>query len=234
MNIKCIVIDDEPLAIKVLEQHILKVPDLELVATFQSPIEAIEVLKDSDISLLFLDIQMPVLTGIDFVKTTNLNAKVVFTTAYRDYAIESFELDVIDYLLKPISFTRFFKAINKYKQTTFVSKEALSSINPIETDNHIYVNSNKKYIKIDFDQILYIESIKDYIRIHTTGNAIITKDKISAFEEKLPATFLRIHRSYIVNKINITAFTAKDVEIGKIEVPIGERYKAEVLESLKS
>lgn len=234
MNTKCIVIDDEPLAIKVLEQHIIKIPDLDLVATFKNPVDALEVLKKESIDLIFLDIQMPLITGIDFVKSTPLHAKVIFTTAHRDYAIESFELDIIDYLLKPISFSRFLKAINKYKQGLLSTQDQRSLVKPSITSTHIFVNTNRRFVKIEFDQILYIESIKDYVRIHTTGKAIITKDKISAFIEKLPDSFLRVHRSYIVNTNKITAFTAKDIEIEKIEIPIGEHFKSGVLAALKA
>lgn len=234
MKTKCIIIDDEPLAIALIEDHVSKFSNLEIVATCQNAIEGFEVLKSHQIDLIFLDIQMPMLTGIEFLKSLRNPPKVIFTTAYREYAIESYELDVIDYLLKPISFDRFFKAINKYfkivetKSITVIAESKLD-----DSTRHIYVNMNKKHHKILFADILYAESLKDYVRIHTLDATIITKDKISSFEKKLPSFFLRTHRSYIINSEKITAFTAQDIEIGDIEIPIGISYKKGVLEVLK-
>lgn len=243
-KIKCLIIDDEPLAIKVIKRHVEQVPTLDLVATMQNPLDAIEFLKDQSIDLIFLDIQMPVLTGMEFVKSLPKPPGIIFTTAYRNYAVESYELNVVDYLLKPITFSRFLQAVNKFmdqKGSVRASEvppssaqEALPTEVGSETiSEYLYVNSNKKYIKVIFDHISHIESIKDYIRIHTEGKNIITKDTISGFAKKLPRYFLRIHRSYIVNTKKITAFTALDVEINKLELPIGNSYKAEVMERLK-
>jgi DNA-binding LytR/AlgR family response regulator len=231
--IRCLIIDDEPLAIEVIEAHLSQLPELELVATFNNPIEALEMLKNDTIDLIFLDIEMPLLSGIDFIKTIPNVPKVIFTTAYRNYAIESYELDVIDYLLKPISFSRFFKAVNKFKALVELPVSAISTSEEIVANDHIYVNVNKKFIKIKFADILYIESIKDYIRIHLPNNNVVTKDAISSFEEKLPSEFLRTHRSFIVNTIKITAFTKVDIEIGDKEIPIGASYKDNVMRYLK-
>jgi len=233
MTTKCLIIDDEPLAIKVIEHHLSQIANFELVQTFQNPLDAFELLKTTKIDLIFLDIQMPLLTGIDFVKTLKNPPKIIFTTAFRNYAIESYELDVVDYLLKPISFTRFFKAINKFKSLSNLSVSKQIPIEDEIVNDHIYVNENKKYIKIKFDNVLYIESIKDYVRIHLANKSVITKDSISKFEAKLSSDFLRIHRSYIVNKTKITAFTKVDVEIGDKEIPIGSSYKDEVLDILR-
>ena len=234
-TIKCIIIDDEPLAIKLIEKHCSQIPQLEIVASCQNALEAFEILKKDPIDLLFLDIQMPVLTGLEFAKSLQHPPSIIFTTAYREYALESYELNVVDYLLKPITFTRFFKAINKFlnsrKQETAPIVQIVTS-KPTAPE-FIYVNANKKHIKILFQDILYVESIKDYIRIHTTDQRITTKDKISEFEQKVPDYFLRIHRSFIVNKRKVTAFTAHDVEIGKTEIPIGVSYKKGVFEVLK-
>ncbi len=234
-TIKCLIIDDEPLAIMLIEKHVSQIPQLEIIASCQNALEAFEILKKEPIDLLFLDIQMPVLTGLEFAKSLQHPPSIIFTTAYREYALESYELNVVDYLLKPITFTRFFKAINKYlngrKQETAPIVQIAES-RPAEPE-HIYVNANKKHIKILFQDILYVESIKDYIRIHTTDQRITTKDKISEFEQKVPDYFLRIHRSFIVNKRQVTAFTAHDVEIGKTEIPIGVSYKKSVFEVLK-
>ncbi len=235
MNTKCVIIDDEPLAITLIEEHISKFSNLTVVAKCNNAIEGFEALKAHEVDLIFLDIQMPMLTGIEFLKSLSNPPKVIFTTAYREYALESYELEVVDYLLKPISFDRFFKAINKY----FKSAESKTISVPVESKldastNHIYVNMNKKHHKVLFDDILYAESLKDYVRIHTTETKIVTKEKISDFEKKLPSHFLRTHRSYIVNSNKITAFTAQDVEIGKLEIPIGISYKQNVLEQLKN
>ncbi len=232
MTIQCVIIDDEPLAIQVIQRHLEQLRELKLIGTFQNPLEAFELLKKTNIDLIFLDIEMPLMSGIDFIKTLQNPPKVIFTTAYRNYAIESYELDVVDYLLKPISFTRFFQAINKFKK---LSNLSVTKQLPIEDDvanDHIYVNSNKKHIKINFEKVLFIESIKDYVRIHMKEKSVITKDSITNFETKLPDEFLRIHRSYIVNTTKITAFTKMDIEIGEKEIPIGASYKQKVSEAL--
>ena len=234
MSIKCLIIDDEPLAIQIIKAHVEQVPDLELVASFQNPLEAFELLKTTAVDLIFLDIHMPLLTGIDFVKSLQHPPKVIFTTAFRDYAIESYELDIVDYLLKPVTFSRFFKAINKFNSLILAPVASPSLSENVDLNNdHLYVNINKKFVKVPFNEILYVESIKDYIRIHTPDQPIVTKDRISEFAKKLPSGFLRIHRSFIVNVSKISAFTAVDVEIGETEVPIGESYKREVMACLK-
>ena len=233
MGIRCIIIDDEPLAIQIMESHIAQIPDLECVARCQNPVEAMELLKAHSIDLIFSDIEMPLITGIEFVKSLQNPPKIIFTTAYRNYAIESYELDIVDYLLKPIPFARFFKAINRYRN--LVALPVASDPLPVSKilNDHLYVNANKKFIKVLFADILYIESIKDYVRIHTPSDRIVTKDSLLNLTLKLPTHFLRVHRSYVVNRVKITAFTAVDVEIGTIEIPIGASYKAEVMDILK-
>lgn len=231
--IRCLIIDDEPLAIEVIKIHVSQLKELQLINTFNNPIEALEILKTGTVDLIFLDIEMPLLSGIDFLKTIPNVPKVIFTTAYRHYAIESYELDVVDYLLKPISFSRFFKAINKYKSSTHIPVATITPVDEEVTNNHMYVNANKKHIKIEFDDILYIESIKDYIRIHLANSTVVTKESISNFENKLPSEFLRIHRSFIANTNKITAFTKVDIEIGTKEIPIGASYKENVISFLK-
>lgn len=232
---KCIIVDDEPLAIKVIKRHLEQIPQLTLVASCSSAIEAFELLKSETVDLIFLDIHMPMLSGIDFLKSLAQPPGIIFTTAYRNYAVESYELNVIDYLVKPISFPRFFQAVSKFtQQTPGSNKLKQPAAEATSTSDHIYVNTNKKYTKIAFREILYVESIKDYIRIQTEENRIITKDKISEFHTKLPNGFLRVHRSFIVNSGKITAFTATQVELGKHEIPIGNSYKQEVLNHLRT
>lgn len=227
MGIQCIVIDDEPLAIKVIEKHIEQIPELELAATFDNPLAAGQFLQSTPIDLLFLDIQMPVVTGIDFIKHTKIQPKVIITTAYREYALEGYELDIIDYLLKPISFIRFYKSINKYKALNTATQPSPSSSEELDTAaDHIFVNSNKRMIRMTFNDIFFIDSIKDYVRIHTQNDTVITKDKISTFVQRLPSYFLRVHRSYIVNTKKIASLTSKDVTlVGGKEIPIGASYK---------
>lgn len=233
MKYKCLIIDDEVLARKLIETHLLQLNDFELVASCSSAIKASEILQNEPIDLLFLDIEMPVLNGTDFFKNLVHKPKVIFTTAYRDYAIEGFELDAVDYILKPITFHRFFKGIEKFRnlqknvvlpQTTANNNESIVSF--------IYVRKNRKQVKVHFNAILYIESIKDYIRIHTENETHITKHSISSFEKKLDNRFIRIHRSYIINKDKITAYTKSDIEIEKIEIPIGDNFRKNITDFL--
>jgi|SRR3989304_8272987 len=231
---KCLIVDDEPLAIEVIQSHMAKINSFEVAATCQNAIEAFNIISKSKIDLIFLDIQMPGLKGTDFLRTLKNPPKVIITTAYREYALEGFELDVVDYLLKPISFERFFKAINKY--LNFNSGEIIIHHDDSQNDTQsfIYVKSNKKINKIMLSDILYVESIKDYITIYSTTRTIKVKHTISEFWERLPETgFIRIHRSFIVSIKQITGFTANCIEINDIELPIGRNYKELVFNALK-
>ncbi|WP_017731454.1 LytR/AlgR family response regulator transcription factor [Nafulsella turpanensis] len=234
MTTKSVIIDDEPLAIELIESHAAQISGLEVVGTFKNAVKALEFLKSHPVDLIFLDIQMPVLSGIDFLKSTNIAPKVIFTTAYRKYALEGYELNVVDYLLKPITFERFFKAMDKY----FSCSSSLSQNRPQESADtqekeYIYVKADKKNVKVRMNDILYVESIKDYIKIQTPESIIIVKEKISVFEKLLPSNdFLRVHRSYLVNIHHITAFTNYDIEINSTEIPIGGIYKQYVLNVL--
>jgi len=232
-RIKCIIVDDEPLAINIIKEYIAQIPQLALVTTCADAIQAYQALNEDSIDLLFLDIEMPQLNGIDFIKSLANPPAVILTTAYRDYALESYEIAVVDYLLKPISFSRFFKAVTKYLSTS--NKITTSQATPTFSNQSgsIYVYANKKNIKVYFNDILYLESIKDYVRIHTTGKNIITKDTMSKYEILLPNSFIRIHRSFIVNSAKITAFTPHDIEIDEKELPIGTSYKKRIIELLK-
>lgn len=235
MKTRCLIVDDEPLAIELIRSHVLNIPRLELIATCKNALEASELITSSSIDLIFMDIQMPKITGIDFLKSVSNPPKVILTTAYREYALEGYELNVIDYLLKPITFERFFKAVNKYFElTSTIPKTEEVIVNTTPVSEYIYVNVNKKKVKVIFDEVLYIESIKDYIQIITADNKMVTKDRISDFDQKLPHYFLRVHRSFIVNTRKITAFTTNDVEIGGLEIPIGVSYKSEVHKVLDS
>lgn len=232
-KIKCMIVDDEPLAVELLSAHVKKIEHLELIATANNPIDAIGLLKEKNVDLLFLDIQMPVLTGIELVKALQKKPDVIFTTAYRDYAVESYELDAVDYLMKPITFVRFVQSIEKYLDKKTDSQKVGIQRDDIPSQESIYVNVNRRYVKVIFEKIKYVESVKDYIHIHTTDDTIITKETITNFDSKLPTNFLRIHRSFIVNKSKITAFTSHDIEIGTKEIPIGGSYRDDVLKNLK-
>ncbi len=234
MKYKCLIVDDEELARELIETHLKQLDQFELVASCSSAIEASKVLQTSHVDLLFLDIEMPVLKGTDFFKNLTQKPKVIFTTAYRDYAIEGFELDAIDYLLKPIVFQRFFKAVTKF--LTQANAQVITEVRieaPEKKKEFVYVRKNRKQIKVIFDDILYIESLKDYIKIHVQNEFHMVKYSISAFEKELDARFLRIHRSFIVNKDKVSAYTKNDVEIGKIELPIGDAYKEKLFELLQ-
>lgn len=229
MPVKCILVDDEPPAIDLLKKHLSVLPDIEIVASCYSAPEASEILKKQAIDLIFLDIQMPVLTGLDFLKSVKNLPKVILTTAYREYALDGYDLDIVDYLLKPISFERFFKSVERYYERTAQQPQSSPTLAKAPEPAYMYVNINKKNHKVLFNNILYIESLKDYVRIHTTNEPLIVKSNIGAIAEQLPPEqFLRIHRSFIVATNKITAYTALDVEIGNIEIPIGQTYKGVV------
>ncbi|WP_340200701.1 LytR/AlgR family response regulator transcription factor [Ascidiimonas sp. W6] len=235
MSYQCVIIDDEPLARELLEGYLEKIPDFELIASCPSAINASTILSKNKVDLIFLDIEMPVLKGTDFFKNLAHKPEVIFTTAYRDYAVDGFELNALDYLLKPIFFERFFQAIQKFLKQ--VNKTEINNSGEAITNKseYIFVNKSKKQIKVVYDTILYVESLKDYIKIHRKNkDPLMIKESISAFEQRLDNRFIRLHRSYIVNSEKITAYTKNDVEIGKMEIPIGNNYKDNLLPFLKS
>jgi DNA-binding LytR/AlgR family response regulator len=236
--INVIIVDDEPLAQDVLETYIEKVPELNLVQKCNNALEANEALQENDIDLMFLDIQMPQLTGIDFVKTLAQPPLTIFTTAYPNYAIEGFELNALDYLLKPISLERFMKAVNKaMEQLELRKREAggSASSGPEEETDYIFVKADKKLVKINYKDILYIEGLKDYVIIRMEQGRVITLQTMKSLEDKLPQqTFKRIHRSYIINLEKINAMVGNMVEIMEKNqakhLPIGKNYRDELLE----
>ncbi len=236
MKTRCLVIDDEPLAIEVIESYIQKIPKLEIVAKCTNPINAFEVLRKNQIDLIFLDIQMPQLNGIEFLKTLKNPPKVIFTTAYRDYALEGYELGAVDFLLKPFSFGRFMKAVNKiYTQPPNYVSSSTPKVKEIRPSKEpfIYVKSEKKMVKVYIKDILYVESLKDYVAIHTADKKMVTKQKISYMEEKLPQRqFLRVHRSYLIAVHQIAAFNHTQIDVGKTVVPIGRSYRQQVMDNL--
>lgn len=227
-------VDDEPYALDVLETYIQKIDDLELVTKCTNAIDAFNLIQKEKIDVLFLDIQMPKLTGIDFLKNITNPPQVIFTTAYRDYALDGYDLNITDYLLKPFSFERFLKAINKVYLN---SQTQDSNINQIKDEakeqNIIYFKADKKMLKVWLDDIFYIESMKDYVFVKTLKREIISYQKISFLDEKLPGhKFLRIHRSFIIAVDKIEAFCATHVDVAGKEIPIGRNYKNQVLKKL--
>jgi DNA-binding LytR/AlgR family response regulator len=230
MKYKCIIVDDEPLARELIASHLAHFDNFELVATFENALKAYAFLESNTIDLMFLDIEMPLLKGNDFLKKLKNPPKVIFTTAYREYAIEGYELNVIDYLLKPITFDRFFVSIEKFKQL-----QIPKAPENLTNENHIFVSSGSKNIKIVFDHILFVESLKDYITIHLeNGKSHHLKQNISAFEKVLDSNFVRIHRSFIIQTKKLTAYSKNEVEINAIEIPIGSSYKEAWLDYLKN
>jgi len=231
-KISCLAVDDEPPALDVLRKYISSVQSLELVGTCSDAVEALNSIRQRSVDLIFLDIQMPQILGTDFLRTLKNPPKVIFTTAFRKFAIEGFELDAVDYLLKPISFERFLKAVNKVMDVSFngtLSLESVEQTNKVQADNNIYLRSDRKMIKVALSDIMYIESLKDYIKVVATSGIVITKQSISSIEETLPKDmFMRIHRSFIVALNKIESYSNELIWVGKTELPISRMYRHEV------
>jgi len=235
LKLKCLLVDDEPPALEVLESHISTVEGLEIVARCHNAIQAFGVLQERSVDLMFLDIKMPKLLGTDFLRTLRHPPKVIFTTAYRDYAVEGFELDAVDYLMKPISLERFLKAIAKVTtlENSILPEEKTYQPNK---EAFLYFRVDRRMIKVLTDEILYIESLKDYIKIFTTSESkpFIVKQSMSALEEMLPeASFIRIHRSFIVALDKVRAYTASHIQVHNTELPIGRLYSHQIARALK-
>ena len=228
---KCIVIDDEPIAVKVIQEHLEKFENINCVKGFTKAIDAIEILNKENIDLLFLDINMPGISGIEFLKSLTNPPKVIFTTAYRNFAVDAFELDAIDYIVKPISFERFLKSINKFLSQIHTHIETERNI--VGSKEYIVLKSDKKNYKIKFSDILFIESLDNYIKVITSDLSIICYESLSNIEKLIPVSeFLRIHRSYIINMSKVDVFTSAFVEIGNRRLTIGRNYKDEVAKKL--
>lgn len=232
---KCIAIDDEPLALDVMENYISKVPELEFKGRYTSPMDALETLNNGEVDLLFLDIQMSEISGIQFLKTLKNPPLVILTTAYDNYALQGYDLDVTDYLLKPIPFERFLKAVNKavelyqYNRNN-LSKEALSY-----QHGYIFVKSEYQILKINLKDILYVEGLKDYVKIFCGGNPILSLQNLKAIEGKLPLShFVRVHKSFIVALPKINSVHKGRIKIGEKEIPIGDNYKDLFLKFINS
>ncbi|MBL7699014.1 MAG: response regulator transcription factor [Chitinophagaceae bacterium] len=224
----CLAVDDEPPALDILVKYIQSVPSLELAGTCINAVQALDVLRRRNVDLMFLDIQMPQLLGTDLMRTLTNPPKVIFTTAFRKFAVEGFELNAVDYLLKPISFERFLKAVNKVMDIKPVQAQADTF------DSYLYFRSDRKMHKVPVKEIVFIESLKDYIKVVTTSKTIITKQSISSVEERLPKSlFIRIHRSFIVALDKVQSYTPELIAIGNEELPVSRMYRHEVEKVLK-
>lgn len=223
----CYIVDDEPLAIDVLESYVKKIAHLELDGFTTEPLQALAEIKEFKPDLLFVDIEMPALGGLDLIKTLKNPPAIIITTAYREFAVEGFELNVLDYLVKPIAFDRFLLAIEKFEELN--DRKGNDS-----NTNFLLVRANRKQVKINLDDVLFIEGLKDYVKIRLCDSEILTKSTLTDIFQQLDNDrFIRIHKSFIVSKDKITAFSSTDVELDKIEIPIGRTYKDEFFKSME-
>lgn len=233
-TIRCLIVDDEPPAREIIRRYVQEIPTLLLMGECANAIQVLTILQQQPIDLLFLDIRMPQLNGTDFIKTLQHPPKVIFTTAFSEYALEGYELDVVDYLMKPIRFDRFLKAVNKAFPANNTAAVANVGVPVVaeekKNESFVYFRADRKMVKVMLDDILYIESMKDYIKVHTLQGVIITKQSISSVEAMLPGKlFVRTHRSFIVSINKIKSFTNELVEIDKTDIPIGKLFRNGVL-----
>jgi len=234
--INCIIVDDEPVAREILEEHLAKIDGANVLASCKNALDAFNMINTKNVDLIFLDINMPEISGLSFAKSINKSIKIIFTTAYREYAVDGFDLQAVDYLLKPISYGRLLQSVNKYLdeniQTSNITIEEIIE----EKSDYIFVRSDRKMVKVKFSEINYIESISDYIKIHLAYKNVVTRETISNIEVKLPQNdFVRTHRSYIVSVDKIVSFTNEEIELtSKNVIPISRSYKREVLQKLEN
>ncbi|WP_421764721.1 LytR/AlgR family response regulator transcription factor [Ekhidna sp.] len=226
MKLQCLIIDDEPIAQEIIEKYLEPFNQVQIVGKCHNAIEANQLLQDHPIDLIFLDIEMPHVNGISFAKSLEHPPKIIITTAYREYAIDGFELNVVDYLLKPISQERFLKALNRVMALP---------VNTIQSKPYIYLRVDMKMVQVYLDEIVYIQGLSNYVRVFCKDRTLITYQKLSYLEDVLPAElFIRSHRSYIVNISKIKSYTGQDLDVGSTSIPIGGNHKDAVLKILKS
>ena len=225
---KCIIVEDEVLAQDVIRNHLARIGSLELAGVYRNAPEAQQALKDQEIDIMFLDIRLPGMSGLHFLRTLADPPLVVLTTAYAEYALESYEFNVIDYLLKPISFERFSRAVNKILDGRLFSAAGKEA--DLFATDHIYIRSNSKFFRVNFSEILYVQGMKDYLKIHTPDYALVTHQTMNDLEKTLPARqFIRVHKSYIVALRHIRSIYGNSIELGKVTIPIGINYKDSVM-----
>ena len=238
-RLSCIIIDDEEIGRDLLDNFICKIPHLKLLGKFGNPLDALSILKEDSVDLIFLDIQMPKMTGIEFLKTLSTTPYVIFTTAYDKYALEGYELSVIDYLLKPFSFNRFLQAVNKVSDLIKLREIAKNKSTPTiskniaATQDFLLINADHKLHRINLRDIIYIQSMKEYVLYYIDKGKIMALGSLKRLEEKLPSTdFIRIHKSYIVAKNRVKSLHGNQLDIGAITLPVGGSYRNEVLTNL--
>lgn len=221
----CLIVDDEPLARNLLAEYVRKVPFLRLEKMSSSPLEALEILRVSPVDILFLDIQMPDITGITFLKILQHKPQVILTTAYSEYALESYELDVVDYLLKPITFDRFLKAVDRAVER--LQARPATTDKPVGNDkDFVFVKDGTKLVRVNFDDILYVEGLKDYVTIHTREKKIVTLQRLKTLETQLPPDrFVRVHHSFIVALKAIDVVHKGEVQVGTATIPVSDTYR---------
>jgi two-component system LytT family response regulator len=227
MKIKCVLIDDEPLAIKVLQNYFTNFTDFEVVATFNNSLEALDFINSTPVDAVFLDINMPMMTGFELISLIENKTKVIITTAFREFAAESYDLDVLDYLVKPIPLPRFIKCINKI--TTEYNLKNNIKIETAKGDSHIFIKVDKKMMKINIEEILFVEGMKEYIKVVTPDKTYITHKSLTSLSEELPTDrFLRIHKSYVIALNKVKSIEGNRVQIQSYNIPIGRNYSKEV------
>jgi DNA-binding LytR/AlgR family response regulator len=231
MKLKCIIIDDEPIARKVLQEFIEEIDYLDLVGQAENPLKAMSLINDNDIDIIFLDINMPKINGIEFLKTTKLNASIIMTTAYTDHAVEAFGLEVLDYLVKPIAFDRFLKACNKAKETVGLKKTI--QVQPNKANDHFFVKCNNQIEKIFYDDLMYAEAMLNYVMLYTNSKKMMVYVTIKSLEEQLPAdVFIKVHKSFIVNKTKIKSIDGNILDIGNEKITISQNLREKVINEI--
>ncbi|MBP1225166.1 LytR/AlgR family response regulator transcription factor [Flavobacterium sp. 1355] len=227
MKIKCVLIDDEPLAIKVLQNYFTNFTDFEVVATFNNSLEALDFINSTPVDAVFLDINMPMMTGFELISLIENKTKVIITTAFREFAAESYDLDVLDYLVKPIPLPRFIKCINKI--TTEFNLKNNIKVETSKGDSHIFIKVDKKMMKINIEEILFVEGMKEYIKVVTPDKTYITHKSLTSLSEELPSDrFLRIHKSYVIALNKVKSIEGNRIQIQSYTIPIGRNYSKEV------
>lgn len=234
-TVNCLIVDDEAVAREIIENYLSRVNNFKLEGSCKSALDAFKIINTCRIDLLFLDINMPDISGLSFASSINKSIKVIFTTAYREYALDGFDLQAVDYLLKPISFDRFLQAIHKYKnESTQIQDLKTAELTEDEMD-YFFVRSDRKMVKINYAAIQYIESWSDYVKIHLTDKTVVTRETISNIEAKLPPSqFIRTHRSYVVALSKIESFNTEIIDVANREIPISRSFKEEVVKKLEN
>ena len=224
MSYRCLIVDDESLALRLMEDHVSKVPGLEIVGKCRHALEALQVLQREEIDILFLDIQMPDLTGVELIKILKHKPAIILTTAYAEYALEGYQLEVVDYLLKPIALDRFLQAVRKAQEWVDLRKQAPSVPQTTKPD-HFFVKSDYKQVRINYADVTHVEGLREYVSIYAGGKRIVTLETMKNMEQLLPSDlFMRVHKSYIVNTSRIKSINGNQIELGEIRIPLGKVF----------